>query len=112
MIIAFDLSYLVANKNIDAEGSSVIDPNSWSIREDVARTINHLSSKGHVVVIYTRLDPSMMLDVERWLQKNKVSYHHVVYGLPKHHVYFGWHASEFHTEHKALDLIRYLGGVV
>ena len=42
-----------------------------------------LKEAGHQITILTHRDSSTALDTERWLDKNKIPYHYVVYNRPR-----------------------------
>ena len=42
-----------------------------------------LKEAGHQITIMTHRDGSTALDTERWLDKNKIPYHHIMYNRPR-----------------------------
>ena len=42
-----------------------------------------LKNAGHQIVILTHRDASTALDTERFLDKNKIPYHHIMYNRPR-----------------------------
>jgi hypothetical protein len=45
--------------------------------------LKSLKDAGHQITILTHRDSSTALDTERWMDKNQIPYHHIMYNRPR-----------------------------
>ena len=110
MIVAIELDHIICNPISNSVAS--VEVKNRTVNPEVLDFIKHLKEKGHAVVIHTDRDPSLMLETEGWLDKNRIPYHHVVYGLPKTDVLFSKNAVQFTDKDSALQQVKLHGGQI
>lgn len=108
MLIALDLENVLAD--LPASAVDVGTLKTQTPKPATLEIMKRLTESGHAVVIYTTKDPSLMADIENWLQKNKVPYHHVVYGYPKRDIYVTKNSFTLTTVENAVQQIKSMGG--
>ncbi len=110
MIVAIELDGVLCNPILNSV--TAWEVKDRTVKAEILEFIKHLKEKGHDIVIYTDRDPSLMIETEAWLNKNKVPYHHVVYGLPHKDICFSTNSMKFIDKASALEQVKLHGGQI